>query len=88
MPKKSSAKTKASTDSIDFEKAMQELEKLVERMEKGDLSLEDSLKDFERSVELTRRCQTALKEAEQKVQLLMKNADQETLVDFETEAES
>lgn len=61
-----------STDTIDFEKALDELETLVERMEKGESSLEDSLKDFERGIELTRHCQKALAEAEQKVQILLK----------------
>ncbi len=58
------------TSTIDFEKALRELETLVESMEQGDLSLEDSLKAFERGVELTRTCQKSLDEAEQKVELL------------------
>ncbi len=56
----------------DFETALKELEALVERMENGESSLEDSLKDFERGIELTRSCQTALAEAEQKVEILLK----------------
>ena len=56
---------------LDFEHALKELETLVTRMEKGDISLEDSLTHFERGIELTRTCQKALKEAEQKVQILM-----------------
>ncbi len=56
----------------DFETALEELEALVERMENGGSSLEDSLKDFERGIELTRSCQTALAEAEQKVEILLK----------------
>ncbi len=59
------------TDSLDFEQALTELETLVEKMEQGDLSLEDSLKSFERGVELTRTCQKALAEAEQKVEQLL-----------------
>ncbi len=55
---------------IDFEKSLQELEALVERLERGDLSLEESLKEFERGMELARACQAALKEAEQKVEIL------------------
>ncbi len=55
-----------------FETALEELEALVERMENGESSLEDSLKDFERGIELTRSCQTALTEAEQKVEILLK----------------
>jgi exodeoxyribonuclease VII small subunit len=53
-----------------FEDALNELESLVDTLEKGDLSLEDSLKTFERGVELTRTCQEALKDAEQKVRML------------------
>lgn len=60
-------------DKFDFEKALQELEKLVEKMEQGDMGLEESLQYFERGVALTRSCQKALGEAEQKVQILLKN---------------
>jgi exodeoxyribonuclease VII small subunit len=45
-----------------FESALGELEKLVEKMERGDVSLEESLRMFERGVELARHCQTALRE--------------------------
>ncbi len=55
----------------DFETALDQLEELVEDMENGDLSLEDSLKAFEQGIKLTRDCQTALAQAEQKVQLLI-----------------
>lgn len=70
------------TKDFDFEKALEELEKLVALMEEGDLSLEESLKHFERGIALTRACQKALAEAEQKVQLLVANQDQEELVPF------
>jgi len=60
---------------INFEQAVQELEGLVERMEKGELGLEESLKAFERGVELTRLCQKALDEAEQKVDILTRKED-------------
>jgi exodeoxyribonuclease VII small subunit len=58
------------TEAPSFEQALSELEALVERMEQGDLSLEESLKSFERGVELTRSCQEALSAAEQKVEIL------------------
>jgi len=58
----------------DFETAMHDLEQLVESLEQGDLPLEESLAAFERGVLLTRACQTALKEAEQKVEILLKKA--------------
>ncbi|MEX2524064.1 MAG: exodeoxyribonuclease VII small subunit [Gammaproteobacteria bacterium] len=67
---------------FDFEKALKELESLVERMETGDMSLEDSLKYFERGVALTRSCQKALTEAEQKVQILLNEQGDETLAEF------
>ena len=55
---------------IDLETALKELESLVERMEQEELSLEESLKLFERGVKLTRMCQSALKSAQQKVEVL------------------
>ena len=56
----------------DFEEALSELEGLVERLERGDLPLEEALKTFERGVELTRHCQSSLKSAQQKVEILLK----------------
>ena len=70
---------------IDFEKALAELEQLVETMEKGDLTLEDSLKHFERGVALTRACQKALAEAEQKVRILTGNSESAELKEFEAD---
>ncbi|HEV7614466.1 MAG TPA: exodeoxyribonuclease VII small subunit [Steroidobacteraceae bacterium] len=67
----------------DFESAMRDLEELVERLEQGDLSLEESLAAFERGVLLTRACQTALKEAEQKVEILLKKAGGPAVEDFD-----
>ena len=56
---------------IDFEAALKELETLVEKMEQGDLSLEQSLEHFERGVRLTRNCQQALEQAKLKVNELL-----------------
>ena len=56
---------------FNFEEALQELERLVSSMEEGELSLEDSMKAFEKGIKLTRECQTALQKAEQKVQILL-----------------
>ena len=70
---------------IDFEKALAELEQLVETMEKGDLTLEESLKQFERGVSLTRACQKALAEAEQKVRILTRDNESAELAEFEAE---
>lgn len=57
---------------IDFEASLSELEALVDQMEEGELTLEESLKAFEAGMKLTRDCQQALKDAEQKVEVLMK----------------
>lgn len=62
-----------------FEASLKELEQLVEQMERGDMPLEESLKSFERGVRLTRTCQQALKEAEQKVQILLEENGETTL---------
>lgn len=67
-----SARKQSDYDFSRFEASLAELEKIVARMESGDQSLEDSLKDFERGVTLTRSCQTMLKNAEQKVEKLVK----------------
>ncbi|MGE6793208.1 Exodeoxyribonuclease VII small subunit [Pseudomonas guineae] len=56
---------------LNFEQSLTDLQSLVERLENGELSLEDSLTAFEQGVRLTRDCQTALAQAEQKVQILM-----------------
>ena len=68
-----------------FEDAMEELEKIVEQMEHGDISLEDALKAFERGIKLTRTCQQALHDAEQKVQILLEKNGQQTLEPFDNE---
>lgn len=54
-----------------FEKSLSDLQALVERLESGDLSLEESLATFEQGIALTRECQSALQEAEQRVQVLL-----------------
>ena len=59
-----------SDDQLTFEEAMAELDELVSRMEDGELSLDDSLKAFERGVMLTRKCQEALSQAELRVKTL------------------
>jgi exodeoxyribonuclease VII small subunit len=69
-------------DKFNFERALTELETLVERMEKGQQSLEESLKDFERGMALSKTCQEALTQAEQKVLILTQNEKGEQLVPF------
>jgi len=60
---------------LDFESSLEELEGIVENMESGELSLEASLKAFEKGIVLTRECQEALNRAEQKVKILMSTND-------------
>ncbi len=62
--------SKQKTETASFEAALSELEALVERMESGDLTLEESLAAFEQGIALTRHCQEALQAAEQKVEIL------------------
>lgn len=70
-----------------LEKSLEQLEALVTRLESGDLPLEQALKEFEHGVKLTRECQTALKDAEQKVEILLKNTEDAEPVPFEPPAE-
>lgn len=70
---------------FNLEKSLQDLEKLVEELESGDLPLEKAMKKFETGIKLTRGCQTALKEAEQKVEILLKSAGGEQLEAFDVD---
>jgi exodeoxyribonuclease VII small subunit len=83
-----SQKTRKIPKSTKFEDALAELETIVDSLENGEQSLEQSLERFERGVALSRFCQQSLTEAEQKVQILLKesedeDASDETLVPFE-----
>jgi len=78
-------RTPKETPKLDFETAMRELEELVERLEQGELPLEESLAAFERGVMLTRTCQTAFKDAEKKVEILLKKAGEPAVEDFESD---
>ncbi|MFP4079403.1 MAG: exodeoxyribonuclease VII small subunit [Ectothiorhodospira sp.] len=68
-------------DLAGFEKDLEALEALVGQMEQGDLSLETALREFERGIALTRRCQQALNQAEQKVRQLTEEGAE---TEFET----
>ncbi len=72
----------SSAKKFNLEKALSDLETLVEELESGDLPLEKAMKKFEDGIKLTRGCQSALKDAEQKVEILMKSAGSEELDDF------
>lgn len=71
-------------DGFNFEASLNELEKLVDALENGDLPLEQSLQDFERGINLTRACQSALTDAQQKVKILLdkNNNGDPSLEDF------
>jgi len=77
----------AAKKSYPFETALDKLEKLVGKMEEGDLSLEDSLKIFEEGVRLTRECQEALAQAELKIKMLMEENGEPSSIDFEDNEE-
>lgn len=68
----------------DFETAMTDLEDLVAKIETGNLSLEDSLKEFEKGIKLSRVCQQALTDAEQRVKILTESLSGESEEDFHT----
>jgi exodeoxyribonuclease VII small subunit len=72
--------------SPEFEAALSELEALVERLERGDLPLEEALKAFERGVALTRHCQACLQSAQQKVEMLVRKSGEPQVVPFEESA--
>jgi exodeoxyribonuclease VII small subunit len=69
----------------DFEKSLAELESLVEQLESGELSLDESLRQFKRGVELTRHCQGVLNTAQQTVEKLLDIEDEATAVPFDDE---
>jgi exodeoxyribonuclease VII small subunit len=85
MPKGKSAASAppAEVDTLDFEQALSALEQLVGELEAGDQPLEQALASFERGVALTRRCQAALRAAEQKVEILSKDSADAPLEPFE-----
>ena len=71
---------------INLEKSLADLEALVEELETGDLPLDKAMKKFEEGIKLTRGCQVALKEAEQKVEILLKSTGgDESLQEFDAD---
>jgi exodeoxyribonuclease VII small subunit len=74
----------AASKSINLEKSLAELEALVEELESGELPLEKAMQKFEQGIKLTRGCQAALKDAEQRVDILLKReGGEESLTPFE-----
>ena len=79
-------KTQKPDDAPDFEQSLTELETLVQKLEAGDVPLEEALQTFERGVALTRQCQTALRTAQQKVEMLLAQSGksgEETVAPFD-----
>ena len=71
---------------LDLEKSLEALEALIEELERGDLPLEQAMQKFEQGIKLTRSCQAALKDAEQRVEILLKSAGgEEALQEFEVD---
>jgi exodeoxyribonuclease VII small subunit len=85
MPKKKTdpATLTEAAEALDFEQALAALEKLVDELESGEQPLEQALASFERGVALTRRCQAALRAAEQKVEILSRDSVEAGLEPFE-----
>lgn len=79
--------TKKKTDEFSFEQALADLTQIVRQMEQGNLGLEESLVHFERGIVLTRECQQALQQAEQKVQILLGKAGAAELAPYQPDAD-
>ncbi len=75
--------TETEGETTDLEQSLEELERLVEQLEQGDLALETSLALFEQGVRLTRRCQSALRDAEQRVEKLVEANGEQAVVPFD-----
>jgi exodeoxyribonuclease VII small subunit len=81
-PNPSAAAASEPSRVAEFEQSLDELEQLVQRMERGDLSLDDSLKTYERGIALYRNCQAALEQAELRVKLLYDPESPDDAEDF------
>lgn len=77
--------SKQSDKSVDFEQSLSKLNQIVEKMENGQLTLEAALAHFEEGITLIKQCQTALTQAEQKIQVLTQKGNKKTLVDFDVD---
>jgi exodeoxyribonuclease VII small subunit len=84
MPQITPKEDQAGANKIaEFEASLDELEKLVSRMEGGEMSLDESLQSFERGISLYRNCQSALDEAQLRVKLLRDPAEPDAAEDFD-----
>jgi exodeoxyribonuclease VII small subunit len=78
--------SKKSSEAFNFEQSVEQLQTIIERMEQGNLPLEESLQRFEEGIALIRKCQQALEQAQQKVEILTKDQNEEKVKPFEDEA--
>ena len=85
LPAPETPVTSKKAKAVDFEQSLAELEAVVEKLEHGELPLEDALKQFERGIELARSCQASLKAAEQRVEILLKKTPDAEPEAFEAE---
>lgn len=76
---------KKKVENLSFEEALSDLENIVQTLEKGDVSLDESMTLFERGLKLSQHSQTKLKDAEQKVQILTENMQDAQLQDFDNQ---
>jgi exodeoxyribonuclease VII small subunit len=79
--------TKKATKLPDLEESLAEITQLIDKMEHGEQTLEQSLTHFERGITLVKHCQQVLEKAEQKVQLLVKQNQHDTLTPYESDEE-
>ena len=77
--------TSKKIENLSFEQSLTELENIVQTLEQGDVSLEQAMSLFERGLNLSQSNQTKLKDAEQKIQILMNNNGQQSLEEFTPE---
>ncbi len=70
------------TEQMSFEEALHKLEELTEKMERGELTLEESLKSFEEGIQLTSHCRKLLAEAEYKVEKLLQTGEKTEFEEF------
>lgn len=74
-----------SESELDFENTLQQLEQIVSRLENGDLPLEDALQAFEQGIKLANAGQERLKQAEQRIQILLQKDTTSELSDYQNE---
>lgn len=74
---------KAKSDELNFEEAIIQLEAVIDKMENGELSLADSLTEFERGIFLSKTCMQLLEQAEEKVRVVCQEQDNFLIKDFE-----